>query len=160
MLVQRSTSTSLKTLSILPTTVRLHRRGSVFTIGTLVLDVGAIERHIAEKWHIITLQEGARAPRARFSDESLPCDSLWRVRGLVQQGYLLLGHQGLFNPSPRHQSLRAGQDNRSRIRVCNTKCRIKSSVRPKIVHGHVSVHMNNHCARKCGTGKKLLLTKW
>ena len=102
---------------------------------------GAIERHVAGKWH------------ARFLDESLPCDTLWRLCGLVQQGYLLFGHQGLVNLSPRHQGLRTGQDIRRRIRVGNTRCRLKSSLssataqRPKILHGHVSPHQQQLCQK-------------
>ena len=69
---------------------------------------GAIERHIAGKWHII---------RARFLDDSLPRDTLWRLGSLVQQGYFLLGHRGLVHLSPRHQGLRTGQDKRRRIWV-------------------------------------------
>ena len=47
-----------------------------------------------------------RVPRARLSDEPLPCDSLRRVCYLVQQRYFLFRHQGLFFISPRHPDLR------------------------------------------------------
>ena len=73
------------------------------------------------------LTRSYRVPRARFPDESLPCDSPWRVSGLVDKRNLLLGHQGFFHLSPRHQSLRAGQQNRRRIRVGKTRYRLKNS---------------------------------
>ena len=85
-----------------------------------------------------------RVPQARFLDGSLPCDILWRVHGLFQQVYLLLGHQGLFNLSPRHQGLRTGQDKRRRICVGVARCRFRSSFSsataqwPTIFHGHFS----------------------
>ena len=123
---------------------RQNREGSASTIGTLDLDVekkGAIERHIAGKWHIFSLKE---------AKEYLEHDFL-------TNRYLVTHYGGcaiLFNKDTtffsdtfaRHQGLRTGQDKRMRIWMGVTRCHFKSifpsaaAQRPKDLHGHVSAH--------------------
>ena len=67
---------------------------------------GATERHIAGKWHIITSQEAIEYLEHDFLTNRFHVTHYGgcAVFFFFQQGYLLLGHQGLFNLSPRHQS--------------------------------------------------------
>ena len=54
----------------------------------------AIEKHTAEKWHIIALQEALDHLEHEILVESLSCDSSWwLLRHLVQQGHFSFGHQ-------------------------------------------------------------------
>ena len=47
---------------------------------------GAIESHIAVKWHIITLQEAIEYLDHDFLTNRFHGDSVWRMCGLVQEG--------------------------------------------------------------------------
>ena len=96
-------------------------------------------RSYAGKWHVVTLQEAIEYLEHDFLTNRFHV-TLWRLFGLVQQGYLLFGHRRLVNVPPRHQGLRTGQDKRRRIWVGVTRCRFKSSFSsataqwPKILH--------------------------
>ena len=91
--------------------VQQNKRGLALVIGIQVLDVekaGAIESSFCGEMAHHHFTRSHRVPRARFPDESLPCDTLWRARGLSQQRYLLLRHQGLFIlPSVQPEHARA-----------------------------------------------------
>ena len=72
------------------------RRGKKLSKSTLL-----------ENGTIIMIQEANEYYEHDFLTNRLHVHTRRRVRGLVQQGYLLLGHQSLLNLSPRHQGLRS-----------------------------------------------------
>ena len=73
-------------------TVHLCRNDSASTIGTQDPDVegkGAIEKQIAGKWHIITLQEAIEYVDRELLTDRFHVTHIWRTRSIVQQGHFL-----------------------------------------------------------------------
>ena len=85
-------------------TVCSSRHASASRAGTLDLDEaeGAIEKHIAVKWHVIALPGGDRVPPARVPHESLLHHPPRWLCCPVQQGHHSLGHESQVHMPSRH----------------------------------------------------------
>ena len=61
---------------------------------------GAIEKHIAEKWHIIALQEAKEYLEHEYLTSHFYVTQLWWLCCPVQQGHFSLKHQGYLHLPP------------------------------------------------------------
>ena len=118
---------------------------------------GAMERHIAVKWHIIALQEAIEYIQHEYIDESFSCNSLCWLCCLVEQGQLSLGHQSYFRLPPRHQRWAAASRERRTIRIGPTSCHLPCIIpkanaqRQIILHHDVVTHQQPQCEEtRCG----------
>ena len=125
---------------------------------------GAIENHIAVKWHIIALQEAMVVPSSRLLDESFSRDPLRRMRYSFSTRdnlpILTLRSAPFTSTIPGVGNIRLSTKD-----ILDCFCRPSSpraSFRRLPPNGKsfstmMSLH-TNHFAKKRGMGKKLLLT--
>ena len=107
---------------------------------------GAIEEHIAEKWHVIALQEAIEYLHESF----LHYPSCW-LCCLVEQRHLSLGHRCQVHVPPRHRKWATSNRERRTIRMGTTK---PSS---PVLHSGGYREMASPLAKKLGNAKNLQL---
>ena len=137
---------------------------------------GAIEKHIAGKWHIIALQEAIEYLKLDNLTNHFLRDSLWWMCRTVQQGHFSLEHQSYLCLLTRYQRPAAAGRQRRTIRMCASSGHLPCIIpeiaaqREILFHHDVFTHQQQLCqetwhwnkmdayspccnaARTCGSG--------